>query len=53
MNFKNKYIMKSKSKLTELQKREVMNQLMFNLPTTNLTPMQLSERLLQIKNQIK
>ena len=45
--------MKNKNKLTELQKREVMNQLMFNLPTTNLTPRELREKLLNIKTKIK
>jgi len=46
--------MKNKSNLTELQKRAVMNQLMFNqLTNTNLTPRELRERLLNIKNKIK
>jgi hypothetical protein len=45
--------MKSKNNLTELQKREVMNQLMFNLPATNLTPRELREKLLNIKTKIK
>ena len=46
--------MKNKSNLTELQKRAVMNQLMFNqLTNTNLTPRELREKLLNIKTKIK
>lgn len=46
--------MKSNNNLTELQKRAVMNQLMFNqLTNTNLTPRELREKLLKIKNKIK